>query len=167
MLHKSIFFMCVCTIDQSWHHVIVIPASLYNDIHDNQHTLKTLKRAKTKQSTSGVYWKLNFTNHKSPTQIEVEGKYKINNTVKVVMKILYYLSVSQCSMMLSIDESWNRTMLVIIILLEIHYMKKIMLFSNLKTLWFLKMYKFLENLAISWKSELVTRKRIHWHCHVW
>ena len=40
------------------------------------------------------------------------------------MKILYDLSVSQWSMMLSIDESLNNIMLVRVILQEIHYVKK-------------------------------------------
>ena len=47
--------------------------------------------------------------------------------------------------MVSIDESCNRIMLVIIILQEIHYMKNIVIFRIETTLMF-------ENIKISWKS---------------
>ena len=71
---------------------------------------------------------------------EVEGKCKTTNTAKVVMKIVYDFSFRQWSMMVSIDESCNRIMLVIIILQEIHYMKNnvifrietVLIFENIK-----------------------------------
>ena len=77
--------------------------------------------------------------------LEVEGKYKITNNVIVVMKILYDLSVSQWSMMLSIDECWNRILLVVIILQDIYYLKNNVIFKLENTLIF-------ENVEMSSKS---------------
>ena len=66
-------------------------------------------------------------------------------------------SFIQWSMMVSIDESCNRIMLVIIILQEIHYMKNNVIFRIETVLIF-------ENIKISWKScfSFTSQKRIRW-----